>query len=149
MERTIPARNSNETPRIPVGAHSNELSRARPRVTSASSKARGGKDDVATSVARIATRCPSRSRHRAGVLIKSKRPCAISAGLSTGGLVSSVPNTGAYIRAARDKAAIRCGLRNGDLTCVMHRVHSRNYEWSSTSELDTMTDMINKPREKY
>lgn len=31
------------------------------------------------------------------------------------------------------------------------RAHSRlyNYEWSSTSELDSMTDMINKPREKY
>lgn len=50
-----------------------------PRVTSASSKARGGKDDVATSLARIATRCPSRSRHRAGVPIKSKRPCVIRA----------------------------------------------------------------------
>lgn len=61
-----------------------------------------------TSVARIATRCPSRSRHRAGVLIKSKRPCVIRApACRQVNSVSSVPNTGAV----RDKAAVRCGLK--------------------------------------
>lgn len=76
MERTIPARNSNETPRIPVGAHSNELSRARPRVTSASSKARGDTDDVANVGVSLASQRDVRQDRviARGVLIKSKRP---------------------------------------------------------------------------
>lgn len=64
---------------------------------------------------------------REGVLIKSKRPirrCDKGAGLSTGGLVSFVPNTGAYIGAARDWAAIRCGLKTHGYECHAPRSFS-------------------------
>lgn len=64
---------------------------------------------------------------RGRVLIKSKQPirrCDKGAGLSTGGFVSFVPNTGAYIGAARDWAAIRCGLKTHGYECHAPRSFS-------------------------
>lgn len=88
-------RHESRSARIPTS------SRARPRVTSASSKARGDTDDVATSVSLASQRDVRQDRVIArGVLIKSKRQIRQrdkGAGLSTGGFVPSVPNTGTYV----------------------------------------------------
>lgn len=75
MERTIPARNSNETPRIPVGAHSNELSSSATsherELESSRRYGRRRKRRVSLASQRDVRQNGVIAR---GVLIKSKRP---------------------------------------------------------------------------